>query len=183
MTLDAGPDALYTTLARAADAPAVAQLVNLAYRGAASRRGWTSEADLLDGERIDAPTVAALIAAPGSAILVVRGQKGLNAAAHVWRESPATAGLGLLAVRPTLQGSLLGRHMLAAAERYALRELGAHALELTVIDRREELIAWYERRGYVLSGERRPFPADGSEGGVPARAALVLLVMRRELAA
>lgn len=182
MTIEAGPDELFTTLARAADVPALVQLVNGAYRGEASRRGWTTETDLVGGQRIDAAAVEQAIAAPDSALLVLRAQSGLFSCAHVRRLADGVAGLGLLTVRPALQGSGLGRGMLAAAERYAREHYGARFMELTVIGAREELLAWYERRGYLPTGETRPFPAEEARIGVPRRADLTLVVLRRQIA-
>jgi ribosomal protein S18 acetylase RimI-like enzyme len=181
VTIEAGPGELFTTLAREADVPAVVELVNSAYRGASSRRGWTTEADLLGGQRTDAEAILALIAAPDSAILVVRGQSGLGACVHVRKERDGVAHVGMLTVRPALQGSLMGRQLLAAAESYAHRHLGARVVEMTVIDLREELIAWYERRGYRRTPETRPFPYGDERFGIPLRADLRFVVLRREL--
>ena len=43
------------------------------------------------------------------------------------------------------------------------------ALRMTVIDVRDELIAWYERRGYRRTGIRKPFPYGDTRFGVPRR--------------
>jgi ribosomal protein S18 acetylase RimI-like enzyme len=182
MTIEAGPGELFTTVARAADAPAVVALVNAAFRGEASRRGWTTEADLLGGQRTDEEAILGLITAPASAILVVRAESALKACVHVQQARDGVAYLGMLAVRPALQGSLIGRHLLAAAESYARRHLGAHAIEMTVLDVREELLAWYERRGYLRTTELRPFPYGDERFGIPTRDDLRFVVLRRELA-
>jgi GNAT superfamily N-acetyltransferase len=181
MTIEAGPDELYTTLARAADVPALVELVNGAYRGDSSRRGWTTETDLVGGQRIDAAALAEILAAPDQALLVLRAQSGLFACAHVSKRAAGVAGLGLLTVRPALQGSGFGRQMLAAAERYAREHFEARQMEMTVIADREELIAWYERRGYRLSGETRPFPYRDERFGVPKRDGLQVVVLTRPL--
>jgi len=182
MTIEAGPDELYTTLARAADLPALVELVNGAYRGDASRRGWTTETDLVAGQRIDAAALAEILATPEQALLVLRAQSGLFACAHVSRGAAGVAGLGLLTVRPALQANGLGRQMLAAAERYAREHFAARVMEMTVIAEREELIAWYERRGYRPTGETRPFPYNDERFGVPRRADLQMVVLQRPLA-
>ena len=181
MTIDAGPDELFTTLATPRDAPAIVALVNAAYRGLASRRGWTSEAGLVEGPRTDEESVAALVAAPGNAILVLRGPSALNGCVHVEKAADELAYIGMLSIRPAMQGSLFGRSLLAAAERFASREYGARTIELTVVDVREELIAWYERRGYRLTGELRPFPTGESKLGTPTRDDLNFVVFRRAL--
>jgi GNAT superfamily N-acetyltransferase len=185
MTIEAGPDELYTTLANAADVPALVELVNGAYRGDSSRRGWTTETDLVGGQRIDAAALAEILASPDNVLLVLRAQSGLFACAHISRcaaGAAGVAGLGLLTVRPALQGSGLGRQMLAAAERYARQHFEARSMEMTVIADREELIAWYERRGYQRSGETRPFPYRDERFGVPKRDGLEMLVLTRQLA-
>ena len=182
MTIDAGPDELFTTLASAADVAGLVELVNAAYRGAASRRGWTSEADLLTGARIDAAALAEIIGASDAAVLVMRGRPGLFACVHVRRVSAERAAVGLLTVRPALQGNGIGRRLLAAAEAYARASLGARVVELTVLTAREELLAWCERRGYHLTGETRPLPHD-ERFGVPVRGDLALAVLERQIAA
>ena len=181
MTIEAGPAELFTTAAHAADVPALVELVNGAYRGTPSRRGWTSEADLVGGPRIDGARLAGLIATPESAVLVLRAQAGLFACAHVAKRGEGVACLGLLGVRPALQGSGIGRRMLTAAERYACEHFGARVMELTVLSAREELIAWCERRGYAATGETRAFPRGDDSIGVPARDDLALVVMARRL--
>jgi ribosomal protein S18 acetylase RimI-like enzyme len=182
MTIEAGPDELYTTLARAADVPTLVALVNGAYRGESSRRGWTTEADLVGGLRTDAAALEQIIGAPDNALLVLRAQSGPFACAHVRRYAPDVAYLALLTVRPALQGSGIGRQMLAAAESYARANFGARFMEMTVIADREELIAWYERRGYRATGELRPFPFNDERQGVPKRDDLTMVVLRRQLA-
>ena len=181
MTIDAGPDELYTTLAREADVEALAALVNSAYRGESSRRGWTSEADLVGGTRTDAAALRELIASADKAILLLRAQSGLYACALLERRPEAVCCLDMLSVRPALQGSGIGRQMLAAAERYARQQFEARSMEITVIELREELLAWYERRGYVRSGESRPFPYADERSGLPLRDGLRVAVLTREL--
>lgn len=181
MTIEAGPQELFTTPALESDAAAIVLLVNSAYRGPGSHRGWTTEADLIGGQRTDEEAIRELLRTRDNAILVVRGQKGLNACAHVSRKSAVTSYLSMLTVRPALQGSLLGRHLLAASETFARREYGARFLEMNVLEQREELIAWYERRGYQATGEKRPFPYGDERVGIPSRDDLTFLVLMREL--
>ena len=182
MTIEAGPDELFTTRAKPADVAAIVELVNGAYRGDSSRRGWTTEADLIDGTRIDAAAVEDLLATPGCAVLVLRAQSGLLGCVEVRRRSAGTAYVGMLTVRPALQGSGIGRQMLAAAETDARQEYGAAAVEMTVIEQRVELSAWYERRGYQPTGELRPFPYEESRFGVPKSPDLRMVVLRKALA-
>ena len=154
--------------ATVADVPAIVGLVTSAYRGEASRIGWTTEADLLDGERIDPGVLRADIERPRSRVLLVERDGALVACAHVAVEDGAGY-FGMFAVRPDLQGAGLGNALLLEAERVVRDEWMLAALRMTVIDVRDELIAWYERRGYRRTGIRKPFPYGDTRFGVPRR--------------
>ena len=145
------------TTASPADAPALKALLEAAYRGDSARQGWNHEADILDDERTAPGEVEALLADPAVTILTARKGKSLLGCVAVTRMGASLGYLGMLCVSPTLQSSGLGRRLLDAAEDHA-RALGIAAMEMTVIDSRAALIAWYERRGYVRTGETRPFP-------------------------
>ncbi len=163
----------------AADVDAVVALVHAAYRGEPSRAGWTTEADLLDGGRTDAAMVAAILADAASELLVVDDPPGLLACCHLQRRGRA-AYLGMFAVRPDRQGGGVGAAVMAAAEEWALA-WGADRMELTVLNHRPELQAWYERCGYVLTGHLEPFPYGDERFGVPRRDDLVLQQMIKPL--
>jgi ribosomal protein S18 acetylase RimI-like enzyme len=170
--------------ATAADAPALEALVNSAYRGDSSRAGWTTEADLLGGQRVDVDGLRALIgrgAVDGGAVVLVH-EDGAGLAACVELE-PRGSGcyLGMLTIRPTAQAGGLGRRLLAAAERYAASRFGTREMQMTVIAQRTELLAWYERRGYRRTGERRPFPYDDPRFGLPKRPDLEFIVLSKAL--
>lgn len=162
--------------AEAADVLAVVALVESAYRGDVSRAGWTTEADLLDGQRTDPVEVGALIARAGSRVLLAEapstgsGQEGtLLACCHIEREHAQRCHFGMFAVSPREQGSGLGRALLAEAERIARMEWGCTMMAMRVIDVRAELIAWYERRGYRRTGEYKAFPYGDPRFGLPRR--------------
>jgi GNAT superfamily N-acetyltransferase len=158
----------------AADVPAVVALVESAYRGDASRAGWTTEADLLDGQRIDPAGVAAVIGRSDSRVLLAEQATGSDGAAtllaccHIEKQG-GDCYFGMFSVRPERQGSGVGKMVLAEAERVASIEWGCTRVRMTVIDVRDELIAWYERRGYSRTGEYRPFPYGDPRYGVPKR--------------
>lgn len=139
------------------DATELKALLEAAYRGDSARRGWNHEADILDDERIAPGELEALLADPAVTILTARDGDALIGCVAVTRKSAALAYLGMLCVAPELQSGGLGRRLLDAAEDHA-RALGIAAMEMTVIDSRDSLIAWYERRGYLRTGETRPFP-------------------------
>jgi len=145
------------TAASPADAPALKALLEAAYRGESARRGWNHEADILDDERVAPGEVAALLDDPAVTILTARQGETLLGCVAITVQDTALAYLGMLCVRPDLQSCGLGRRLLDAAEDCA-RGRNIAAMEMTVIDSRMELIAWYERRGYVRTGETRPFP-------------------------
>lgn len=154
--------------AAAADVPAIVALVQSAYRGDASRAGWTTEADILDGQRIDPQGVAEVIAKPDSRVLLAERDGELLACAQIEKRGDAGY-FGMFSVRPNLQGSGLGKIMLAEAERMARDDWGCWHMRMTVIDVRNDLIAWYERRGYGRTGEHSPFPYGDQRFGIPKR--------------
>jgi ribosomal protein S18 acetylase RimI-like enzyme len=169
-----------------ADLVAAAALVNSAYRGDSSRAGWTTEADLLGGQRTAPQGLADVIARPGNAVLVHEDAQGLACTVHLERLPPSASGvrkayLGMLTVRPTTQAGGLGRQLLAAAEAWAAQEWGVQSIEMTVIAQRAELIAWYERRGYARTGETRPFPYGDANFGLPRREDLYFVVLQKVL--
>jgi ribosomal protein S18 acetylase RimI-like enzyme len=150
-------------LATEADLPALRRLVERAYRGDTARQGWTHEADLLDDERTSDAELAAAIAAPDRRLIVAQAGDGALVGTVTLVGLPnGKAYLGMLCVDPDVQAAGLGRALLAQCDAVAQADLGATAIEMTVIDRRPELIAWYERRGYVRTGETRPFPGAAS---------------------
>ena len=160
-------DTLILTPAAPADAPALKNLLEAAYRGDSARQGWNHEADILDDERIGIDELDAMLADPAVTILTARDDGALIGCVAVTRKDDRLGYLGMLCVLPTLQSSGLGRRLLDAAENHG-RAIGLATMEMTVIDSRAELIAWYVRCGYAFTGETRPFhelrPADAETG-------------------
>jgi len=155
-------------LATPADIGAIVALVESAYRGGVSRKGWTTEADLLDGQRTDPISVAELLAKPGCCILLGECGPELVACANLERRG-VVGYFGMFSVRPDAQGTGLGRAMLAEAERIAKSDWKCTEMQMTVISVRDELIAWYERRGYRRTGIYSPFPYGDERFGIPKR--------------
>jgi ribosomal protein S18 acetylase RimI-like enzyme len=139
------------------DASALKALLEAAYRGDAARAGWNHEADILDDERIAPGELERMLADPAVTIIAARAGGALVGCVAVTRKDAALGYLGMLCVVPTLQSAGLGRRLLDAAEDHA-RAAGLVSIEMTVIDSRAALIAWYERRGYARTDETRPFP-------------------------
>ncbi|MFJ8648476.1 GNAT family N-acetyltransferase [Streptomyces sp. NPDC093546] len=163
-----------------ADVPALVELVQSAYRGDSSRAGWTTEADYLQGQRTDPEGVRQIITAPASRLLTFERDGGIIACCHLEHRGDA-AYFGMFAVRPGLQGGGLGRRILAEAERLAVAEWGVREMHMTVISIREELLAWYERRGYRRTGKMSPFPYEDERFGVPQRDDLQFELLVKEL--
>ncbi len=180
-------DDLHFRAATEADIAPLVALVTSAYRGDASRAGWTTEADLLDGNRIDPAVLHADIARPRSRVIVAEraatdaaASSTLIACAHVAKEENSGY-FGMFSVRPDLQSAGIGGKLLAEAERVVREEWRLPAMRMTVIDVRDELIAWYERRGYRRTGIHKPFPYDDARYGLPKRDDLRFEVLEKML--
>lgn len=160
-----------------ADIPALNCLVNGAYRGDGSRRGWTTEADLLDGIRTSEASLQAMIENPGAVILVIEENRHLQACVYLEKQKEVLY-LGMLTVDPELQGKGLGARLMHAAEEKATKS-GCRKIQMTVITARESLVAYYKRKGYRDTGERKPFPDDPAFG-IPKQP-LQFLVLEKQL--
>jgi ribosomal protein S18 acetylase RimI-like enzyme len=162
------------------DVKDVVGLVESAYRGESSRAGWTTEADLLDGQRTDAAAVESIIASPRSRLLLAFHGDELIACCQIeHREDYAY--FGMFAVRPTRQGGGIGGAVIAEAERLAVAEWQVREMRMTVISVRDELIAWYERRGYTRTGIMSPFPYGDERFGLPRRDDLAFELLTKPL--
>jgi len=148
-----------------ADAEELSQLVNSAYRGDSSRRGWTTEADLLDGTRTDASAIEELIQTPGTTLLKYAEGNEIIGCVEL-KIQDGKLYLGMLTVKPNLQGKGIGKLLLKAAEMEAHQQ-NCHTIFMTVISVRKELIDWYIRHGFNLTGERKPFAFNDARFGLP----------------
>lgn len=160
--------------AEPSDIPAILELVTIAYRGDESRQGWTTEADILDGQRLDAEALRADMIRDDrlrndSAVLLAETDGVLVGCAHIAHDGEGTGYFGMFAVRPGEQGAGYGKLILAEAERIAVADWAVTTLAMTVISVREELIAFYERRGYRRTGLFKPFPYGNERFGIPKR--------------
>jgi len=161
-----------------ADVPALTLLVNSAYRGDTSRRGWTTEADLLDGIRTSEDQLRELLRNPAATLLCYLSHSALLGCVYLENNAPDLY-LGMLTVAPDRQSGGIGKQLLAAAEAHG-RALGCQFISMTVISVRHELIAYYERRGFHQTGETEAFPMDDPRFGLP-RQPLAFCVMKKAL--
>ena len=168
----------YITTATEKDIAALDKLVNSAYRGNNSKKGWTTEADLLDGLRTDPDSLLKLIQDPDAAILKYTNEDGLIQGCVYLKKKQNKLYLGMLTVTPELQAKGIGKQLLAEAENYA-KQNACNFITMTVISVRHELIAWYQRHGYLPTGETEPFPTD-PKFGLPKQE-LVFIVMEKSL--
>lgn len=167
------------------DYAAIVELANTAYRGSGDSSGWTTESSYIEGKRLaDAQLREDMAAKPKSHLLTLREDGDEQLLGTVWLEPKSSSVwyLGLLTIRPEQQDRQLGRGLLAAAEVYAA-ERGAQRIRMTVINIRKTLIAWYERRGYVRTGESEPFPYGDERFGTPLRQDLRFVVLEKQLVA
>lgn len=158
------------------------RLVESAYRGTSAKGGWTHEADLLAGQRTDVAELEQIIQDPTQRIVLAMDGNQIAGCVCIASKGAGLAYLGMLTVDPARQSGGLGRQLIAAAEQAAVRDFKADRMEMTVIAQRPELIAYYERRGYGLTGQSRPFPMDDPRFGVPLRDDLRFVVMEKALA-
>ncbi|MDH5765594.1 MAG: GNAT family N-acetyltransferase [Gammaproteobacteria bacterium] len=160
------------------DVDNIVALVESAYRGDASRKGWTTEADLLSGQRTDNDEVSRLIAESSSYILLCENQAELLGSVHLINDSES-AYLGMFAVNPCQQSKGIGSLLLAEAEKYVFQQWQCLSLKMSVISLREELIAWYQRRGFTVTGETLAFPYGDERYGIPERDDLEFCVLKK----
>lgn len=174
-------DGLYEILeATKLEVQAIHQLVNSAYRGESSKKGWTTEANLLDGIRIDEAGILDLIERDDSVLFIYLEEDQLLACVNLEKRNKALY-LGMLTVSPELQGKGIGKKLLSYCEEFGMKQ-ACNSIEMTVISQRTELIDWYVRHGYVITGEKRPFPVDAAKFGEP-KIPLEFIVLRKKLTA
>ena len=161
------------------DVAEIVLLVNSCYRGDSSRVGWTTEADLLDGTRTDEDEITGLVTQPDSMLVLCVEEDEIIGSVHIQKQGDSSY-LGMLVVKPNLQGGGVGRRLIEAAEVRARGEWGSKRMTMTVISVRDTLIAYYERRGYRRTGHMKPFISDATHG-IPRVDHLELEVLEKDL--
>lgn len=162
------------------DIEKINDLVNSAYRGESSKQGWTTEATILDGQRSDIQEIKDIILDNNQVIILCLNEQTIIGTVVIQNKSDC-AYLGMLTVKPNLQGAEIGKKLLKAAENYVIKEWRLKLIEMTVIRQRTELIDWYNRRGYLSTDETRPFPYDDPSFGLPKIMDLEFVVLKKEL--
>ncbi|WP_396593293.1 GNAT family N-acetyltransferase [Brevundimonas sp. R86498] len=165
----------------ASDIPALHRLIESAYRGESSRAGWTTEADLLEGQRTDPDELAGILADPDQALLTGWRDGSLVASVLIARRGETLGYFGMLSVDPGLQSAGLGRRMVAAAETALADRFEVRRIRIQVFPQRATLIGWYRRLGYGETGETIPFPYDDPRLGLPLLDDLHFAVMEKVL--
>ena len=159
----------------------LAQLVNGAYRGDGSKVGWTTEADILDGQRTDVFSLKQMINREDSTILIAEDEDAEQLVGCVHLEKQGNdLHLGMLTVNPEYQNKKIGKMLLSEAE--ALAEFWECTnIVIEVITLRSELVSWYEKRGFKKTGETKPFPMNEPRFGIPKVDKLEFLVMKKKI--
>ncbi|MGL5112343.1 MAG: GNAT family N-acetyltransferase [Flavobacterium sp.] len=144
------------TRATLSDVTELSLLINSAYRGETSKKGWTTEAHLLEGSRTSAEELEQIILAPNQYLFkYIQDEKIIGSVLLIAQKEALY--LGMLTVAPDLQNGGIGKQLLKTAEEQA-RILDLNKIQMTVIGVRKELLAWYIRNGYLETGAREPFP-------------------------
>lgn len=149
------------------DVPELNTLVNTAYRGDAAKVGWTTEADLIDGQRTEPAVLKEMIEDPNGHIEIALENNEMVGCVYLGKEGTALY-IGMLTVKPTLQGRGLGRTLMMRALELG-KEWNLKSTRMTVISERPELIAYYERMGFRWSGKTEPFPENDPRNGKPRK--------------
>jgi len=173
---------LQLIVATDADVPAVVELINRAFRGHGGDASWNTEADYIEGTRTTKEMLSEEIATRPDARLLLWRKPDNTLLGCVWLQ-PEENGvwyLGSLTIEPQQQKAGLGHRLLAAAEDWA-RARGAHEIKMTVVHIRTALLEWYARRGYMLTGEMKPFPYGDERYGRPTRDDLYFVVLSKRL--
>lgn len=168
------------TFAQIKDAPKIANFVNQAYRGDYAKQGWTTEADLLDGQRTDQESLRDIISTPNHLIMLLNENEKLLGSVHLIKEANSTLYFGMLTVEPGHQNQGLGKKIIEQIEHFA-RQNHFLRIRFTVIPLRKELIQFYERRGYEATGNFEEFPSNDSRFGIPKVQGLILKEYAKDL--
>jgi len=171
------PETGYFRCAKPEDAEAISKLVNQAFRPRAGIAGWTHEAHLIAGDRIDPAQVQRAMASDVAVLWLGIADDEVVACVQV-EHAGASARIGMLAVAPGRQGGGLGKAMLAHAEAHAVKRWKVEKFVVNVLPARAELLAFYLRRGYRRSGVVFDYPTT-ADVGVPLDPELKIEILEK----
>lgn len=166
------------TTATTTDIPSLNNLINSAYRGETSKKGWTTEEHLLGGTRTDEANLSELLLKENATILKYTENNQIIGSVYLEKQDEKLY-LGMLTVSPELQGGGIGKKLMQAAENFA-QKAQLKKISMTVISVRKELIEYYERRGYKNTGETKPFSMNDPKFGLPKQD-LEFIIMEKEI--
>lgn len=166
-------------ISQLSDVPELVRLVNSVYRGDPNNLGWTNEAGILDGQRVDTQMMSEMITTPDSVVLKAVQNQQLVACVHLQKKTNQVL-LSMLSVSLQVQQGGLGKKMMEQCEHFVQKHWGLRQIYLKVINTRQELIAYYERRNYRLTGKVEDFPYNNEKFGLPKVTGLKLLEMMKE---
>lgn len=161
------------------DSQLISDFVNSVYRGEEATKSWTSEASFISGQRTDRKMIESILADPNQQILR-NSSDPLKCCIHLRKDGDAVW-FGMITVKLAEQGTGIGKQLVSEAEKYVLETLQIKSIRMNVIAFREELIRWYERRGYSRSEVRSPFPYGDSRFGIPLRNDIDFMIMTKSL--
>jgi GNAT superfamily N-acetyltransferase len=176
---DEAPCLIRFRRASRADVASIVALTSAAYRGE-NLGGWTTEAHLVGVRRIDTEGVEEVLTALGRMIMLVEIDGDLAGCVELTRQG-SRAVLGMLAVRPELQGRGIGGAIIRESERVCRDEFKTTEIRMQVLHMRSDIIAWYDQLGYQPNGERAAFPYGNERLGVPKRDDLEFIVLVKVL--
>lgn len=149
-------------------------LINAAYR-TSDTHSWTNESTLVSGSRISVEMLTTLIEQSQNLntkdclyVATVHDPETkleniLGCIAVTKFEN--TIEIGTFAVQPNLQNSGIGKQILTVLESLMIRNHpNVNSFRMWVLDLRIELINFYQRRGYVLTGQSESYPIDAGVG-------------------
>jgi ribosomal protein S18 acetylase RimI-like enzyme len=160
------------------DIHALNKLVNSAYRGESSKKGWTTEAHLLEGTRTTEAELIEIISKKENGLFIYVEEEILGCVLLIQKINKLY--LGMLTVNPDLQNKGIGKRLLDFAEAHA-KSLNLNTIEMTVIATRQELIAYYNRKGYLDTGKREAFSNELNQQVIKGVPALEFVVLEKKL--
>jgi ribosomal protein S18 acetylase RimI-like enzyme len=145
----------YFRIATKEEAPQLQNLIHAAFRFTDASVEWIGSPELANTFNMDINVIIERIASPENVFFIVSDTPNgpTIACVNVFKKAPDYGRIALLAVDPTIQRGGLGKIVMKKAERYLKEELGVKRIGLNALHTRKGLIAWYERQGYVKTGD------------------------------